>query len=494
MRITQINYIQNNNKNYKHYYKVLPAFSALNLNTTDSPVKEDKKCILGEKIIQLLSGKFLAGIFGLYLTKNKNSSMTDSLQQNNNKQNIIPQKATGKIQSDKIFEIEEFIENSMLLEEFLKLHPNIDINSRNKNGDTLVLKAIRENNYDILYKLQKQEKNGIITGIDWNAADTKGKNGLMIAIEQIDAREIEYLEDNNPNIQDLMITAEKLNRDRNTVNRIKYLLELGIDPNYINHKTKFQNYYCTPLQEIIIVGNIAALNEMLKFPKTDVSVSHPNTPPSLFLINNKIPRQLNIFEEIAEHPSCDLKQEYKGKNICEYISSQNNNIWSQKDMIRIVERIMTQNACESLKKYYQDYGELTLEQLYNYSQLPQLRNVVENPLNELEQNIAHFAAGIHIDGYEQLKKMNVIAKQILQSNHTTLFKKDALGRTSFDIACEAENYKFLQILLSTANETILFLSKYEIQNSLKNLPKEQFHIIYPLVREIYTKKNIPFYI
>ena len=41
----------------------------------------------------------------------------------------------------------------MLLEEFFKLNPNIDINSKNKNGDTIILKAIRENNYKILHKL-----------------------------------------------------------------------------------------------------------------------------------------------------------------------------------------------------------------------------------------------------------------------------------------------------------------------------------------------------
>ena len=490
MRITENKYYQiniNTNVKSKKSYTSTPTFKMganKPLHTVNSLEKTVQQTGMWTKIKTFLTGSFLAGLFGL--------SMKDRTDKPNgiNTQNAVN---NGKIQSEKIFEIEEFLDNSMLLEEFFKVNPNIDINSRNKNGDTIVLKAIRENHYDILHQLKKQEQAGIINGINWNAVDSDGKNGLMIAIERNHSRDIEYLNGNDyERVYNYKKSYEKKSNDKNTVYDINDLLELGVNPNYINNKTKFQNFYCTPLQELIIVSNKAAVDAMLESPKTDVNLSHPDTPPPIFMMDDTFYGDYALFERMIKHPSCDLYKEYKGQSICEYLSNSGRSFLAQRDMIDMVQEILTKKSCDNLKKYYQTNGELTLDQIYEYIQLPQLHGVIDVSLNDLKQNIAHFAAGVHVDGYEQLRKLNMIIKQIVRRNYFILHREDALGRTAFDIACEAGNYNFLKVLLSSTDRSILSFSGWELEKALKKLPQEQLDEILPFVREQYKKHNMTF--
>ena len=492
MRITENKYYQiNKNINSKKNYTSIPTFKMginKSLQAVDGLENTAKKAGFWTKIKSFLAGSFFAGLFGLSIN-NDTENNTDKTEEINN-ENITN---NGKIQSEKIFEIEDFLDNSMLLEEFFKLNPNIDINSKNKNGDTLVLKAIRERHYHILDKLQQREKDGIISGVDWNAVDADGKNGLMIAIEQRYSEDIQYLNEIDYDYRRIyMKSYYKKRNDKNCVCDINSLLELGISPNYINNKTKFQRIYCTPLQELIILNNKPAIEAILEFKNTDVNISHPDTPPPLFMLNESFYGDSGLFERMAKHPSCNLHKKYKGQNICEYLSQPDRSFMTQKDMIRIVERILTKESCNNLKKYYQASGELNLDQIYEYIQLPQLYDVIDKPLNDLKQNIAHFAAGVHTDGYEQLRKMNTIIKQILKNKYSILEKKDVLSRSSFDIACEAENYNFLKLLLSGADSYELLSLRFELMKSLKKLPEEQLNEVLPFVKEIYKKNDLSF--
>lgn len=495
MRITQNKYYQvniNKNVNSKMNYASMLTFKmSVNepLQSVDRLEKtvQKKSFLTKMKNSAIIAGSFLAGLFGI--SANKDSKNSIDTTEEINSENVTN---NGKIQSEKIFEIEEFLDNSMLLEEFFKLNPNIDINSKNKNGDTIVLKAIRENNYHILHQLKKQEQAGIINGINWNAIDSEGKNGLMIAIERNHSRDIEYLNGNDyERVYNYKKSYEKKSNDKNTVYDINDLLELGVNPNYINKKTKFQNFYCTPLQELIIVSNKAAVDAMLESPKTDVNLSHPDTPPPIFMMDDTFYGDYALFERMIKHPSCDLHKEYKGQCICEYLSEPDRSFMAHRDMIDMVQEILTKKSCDNLKQYYQTNGELTLDQIYEYIQLPQLNDVIDKPLNDLNQNIAHFAAGVHVDGYEELRKLNMIIKQILKHSYI-LHSEDALGRTAFDIACEAGNYNFLKVLLSGADRFILSFSGWELEKALKKLPQEQLDEILPFVREQYKKHNMTF--
>ena len=308
MRITENKYYQvniNKNVNSKRSYASTPVFKmGVNkpLQAVEGVEKTVRQTRFWTKIKSIFAGSFLAGLFGISANKDRKNSIDTT--EEINSENVIN---NGKIQSKKIFEIEEFLDNQMLLEEFFKLNPNIDINSKNKNGDTIVLEAIRENNYHILHQLKKQEQAGIINGINWNAVDSEGKNGLMIAIERNHFKDIECLNENNyERVYNYKKSYEKKSNDKNTVYDIKDLLELGVNPNYINEKTKFQNFYCTPLQELIIVSNKAAVDAILESSKTDVNLSHPDTPPPIFMVDESFYGDSTLFERMVKHPSCNL--------------------------------------------------------------------------------------------------------------------------------------------------------------------------------------------
>ena len=412
MKITQNKYYQINTKqkiNSNRNYTSAPSFKMAEnktLQTIDKLEKTAQQAGFWTKIKSLLAGSFLAGLFGLSINNNTENN-TDKTEESNN-ENITNNE---KIQSEKIFEIENFIDNIMLLEEFFKLNPNIDINSKNKNGDTIILKAIRENNYKILHKLKQFETAGLINGINWNAVDSNGKNGLMLAIEQINSREIKYLKERHYIEEESKYrdSDEKRRKDKYNVEKINNLLNWGVNPNYINRKTKFDKFYCTPLQEMIFVNNSAAIEAMLKFPKTDINISHSNTPPSIFLLDDYDTYCYATFKNMVEHRTFDFNKEYNGKNIYEHLSS--SDFYDQKDMLEIIERTITQNAREKLKKYYQEKGEFNLEQLYEYLNLPLNSRGIEEPLNEIKQNIVHFVASVYVDNFEDRKKMDTIVKK-----------------------------------------------------------------------------------
>lgn len=141
------------------------------------------------KIKSLLAGSFLAGLFGLSTKKDEpmEDNSASTLQADDNKQNEvineeeIAKKQAEEFQRKKVFELETIIDKPYLLQSFFKKYPNIDLNVRDKNGDTLFLKAVRNNNKKFIRDLMKAEKQGLITNIDKNAVDKDGNNALNIA-------------------------------------------------------------------------------------------------------------------------------------------------------------------------------------------------------------------------------------------------------------------------------------------------------------------------
>lgn len=95
-----------------------------------------------------------------------------------------PELNPGKVQDERIFELEEIYDNPILVEEFFKAYPNIDINSVDKDGRTIYLRAVKNGNGRLINKLidfHRKEKYG---QIDWNATDKNGNNALMIDLKR----------------------------------------------------------------------------------------------------------------------------------------------------------------------------------------------------------------------------------------------------------------------------------------------------------------------
>ena len=187
---------------------------------------------------------------------NNSDNSASTLLADDNKQNEvineeeIAKKQAEEFQRKKVFELETIMDKPYLLQSFFKKYPNIDLNVRDENGDTLFLKAVRNNNKKFIRDLMKAENLGLIKNIDKNAVDKDGNNALNIA-EETDS--IYFL----------------LSEERHDY--IKMLLDAGVSPNYINKSERLYSFDCTLLQRAIIRRDSNLVDLYLQNEKTDIN-------------------------------------------------------------------------------------------------------------------------------------------------------------------------------------------------------------------------------
>ena len=340
----------------------------------------------------------------------------------------------------------------------MQKYPNIDINARNKDGDTIVLKAARWNDTSFIENLIAKEKREELKGIDWNAKDKYGNNALIVAINNCDRWS----------------------------SMVKMLLKAGVDVNYINTTTKTNGYYCTPLQEAIIQGKTLTVHQLLEHKDTDVSISHPKTPPALFLMVDKRFNNYD-FTNIAHHPTTDIKVKYNDETILEHIAHSDLSDYHKKEYQKIIAQMLIKDTLDNVRKYYQANGVLSLKQLEEFTNLAEVNTVINEPINEVGETIGHFLAEINTSDFDELKSFYKVMKT-LRKNGFDFTLKDRLGRTPFDKALEAENYNFIKVLLSVANHIWLRRTKDDLCKFINDLPLEQQKELIPSVEHC-CKKN-----
>ena len=418
------------------------------------------------KNFALIAGSFLEGLLGFATEEDELfEEIKSPSKDNNNNENeeIITEKAVSEpenenLENEKVFELKSVINVPFLFESFMQKYPNIDINAQNKDGDTIVLKAAREDDISFIQDLIAKEKRKELKGIDWNAKDKDGNNALTVAINKCDIWS----------------------------SMVKILLKAGVDVNYINTTSKTNGYYCTPLQEAIIQGKKLTVNELLEHKDTDVSISHTETPPALFLMVDKKFNNYD-FTNIAHHPTTDIKVKYNDETILEHIAHSDLSDYYKKEYQKIIAQMLIKDALDNVKQYYQANGVLSFKQLEEFTNLAEVRTVINEPINEVGETIGHFLAEINTSDFEELKNLYKVMKK-LRRNNFDFTLTDSLGRTPFDKALEAENYNFIKVLLSVAGYDWLKQTKGNLCKFINNLPPEQQKEIIPSVEHC-CKKN-----
>lgn len=472
MRITENKYYQiNKNINSKKNYTSIPTFKMV-INKPEQAVEKLEKTVQQTGLLTkiknfvLIVGSFLEGFFGFATEEDERIEeikFPPKDNNNNEKDEVITEKAVSEsenenLENQKIFELKRIINVPFLFESFMQKYPNIDINARNKDGDTIVLKAARWNDTSFIQDLIAKENREELKGIDWNAKDKDGNNALTVAINKCD-------------------TLSSM---------VKILLKAGVDVNYINTTTKTNGYYCTPLQEAIIQGKKLTVLELLEHKDTDVSVSHPETPPALFLMVDK---KFNnyYFTNIAHHPTTDIKVKYNDETILEHIARSDLSDYNKNEYQKIIAQMLIKDALDNVRKYYQANGVLSFKQLEEFTNLAEVRTVINEPINEVGETIGHFLAEINTSDFEELKNLYKVMKK-LRRNNFDFTLTDSLGRTPFDKALETENYNFIKVLLSVANWDWLKQTKGDLCKFINNLPLEQQKELIPSVEHC-CKKN-----
>lgn len=353
-----------------------------------------------------------------------------------------------KRQDAKIFELEDCFSSPYLVERFFHDNPDIDINSRNKRGDTLAIKAIKDGNVDLLRFLGKLE------GVDWNVYDANGQNLLLLALIKNDYKMILYLQD----LPDGELNASSLSildyDDFSAPFSIISPLEYALKEDKIEWLVKFSN--------INVMEDAQGTKEPFIFRAVDESIYSFD------------------FKPLLRHPSLDLSvKNSQGEDIVEYALSSNDS-WIREDM----QEFLPELVVNSIKKEYEKTGEISLDKLDAVldvlaSDHRKARDLLEKTVfNSIDDTIGHLLCDFHLemDDFNSMRKMSKILQKLCKNiGYKIDSSKNAIGQTPISKAIECENVGLLKLLLEIDTWII---RKDPETTALRNCNNEEIHKLF----------------
>lgn len=318
-------------------------------------------------------------------------------------------------------------ENPLLIE-FAK-EKKIDFSSKNNAGKTAIdiinsnrhcpiLNAVKVNSAELINFARK----GIISGleiiltnpaIDVNSVDENGDNAGIIAASKGDAGLIRFLNKNE-----------------------------NFDINYVNPKTLQSAYTSAKNNEV--------LKAIMENPALNISKSDLSDYSELFNLldnpDNSIDEIEKILNKLSKNNNFNLGIIYNGKSlqtkIKEYAFKKDIN---NKDQIH--ERLyynLQQNINSSFlnrtRNIIDENGILTFKQIQDFINYPKAKNIINEPLNELNEAIGFFIADIPVDGSNITDIINLIEK--LKEFDYKFSATNKTGQTLLEKSIDSEN-KFL---------------------------------------------------
>lgn len=310
-----------------------------------------------------------------------------------------------------------FVKYPDVIEDYLATHPNVDINSRDNDGDTLVLKAVKERNFETLEMLAKYDD------VDWNAVDKDQKNVLMQMLKfAFGELKSEYSTE----------FAQKL---------LKLLRELPrgkFDINYANYFS-YGDEYC-PISNNICYGCFYTASnlkdDVLAFPDFNPTMRMPG---NIWTILEHASFDSDLFKKVAAHPNCPT-----------------NLVTTLGQELVLASRIADDPDLQVIKQIndiYDKNGSLDLDEIEKFINYHGKRTTNDHRFNIVNENIAHLLVDILPDMNNPVEMEKYT--QLFENLHNTKFDfnaKDIFGRTPLDKAIECENEIAFNILLNyTAN-------------------------------------------
>lgn len=356
-----------------------------------------------------------------------------------------------KIQSMDIFKLEEELKPVWFDKEKYKAvldkYAHIDINSRNANGDTIVSKALRENN-SFFSSLMYMEQRGEIDGIDWNQKDYNDDNLLMIGF-----------------------MAKDDFRANNRSDLVKLANQGKIDVNYVNNTRGYS------LPQLLLSERNSLDYNFFELKNLDITKTARYSRYSGSIVQQAINQALDpyYFEQLVCHPSIDFSQ-YNPQELFRYIDSAPRYSYDERRPLDDYEKrhykeaiekaVKVQNA-KKMAKYYQANGTLTLQQIIAHVNNVKDQTAINMKMNDMGLTIAHLLAELPISpkdvrAVEQLKEL---IKQMRFAG-CYFWQEDSLGRSPLMLAFETGNLVVAKAMLETMWDSELRYVRLEERASL----------------------------
>ena len=345
----------------------------------------------------------------------------------------------------KIFDLESCFESRYLREQFFEANADIDINSRNRYGDTLVTKAFKDGNRSFLEYLTTRKD------VNWNAYDSHGKNAAFITLEKETVEE---------QCKTMFFLRDKLGDEKYDITACSVCDIEGLN-----------RHIFSPL-EYAVMKTQHHIDSITKFKNADVmeQIRKDDEPLIFRAIDQDIWLSSN-FEPLIKHPSFDIYATTKdGVSVVDYAAEK-----GSKSNIKVINRNMPEFIIKKAKDLYNKNGELTIEEmdmlLDSLIENKASRDVVNSSINLADEGFGHLMCDIPLD-INDFKKMCKIAslvnKLVEAGGWECLSKKNLLGLNMVEKAIEGENLGLIKLLVERFN---LKVWRYEDALSECNNPE-----------------------
>ena len=345
-------------------------------------------------------------------------------------------------------EVQEFfcnlkIQNPRLVEDLMNVEPSemskiydlnkYDINSRDKDGNTILLKAAEELDLDRIKALKN------IDDVDWNATNWYGDNISMIILS--DMRSI-YLGGNEWElVKDILAVLRELPDGQFDINYVNQTPENGF------HRIIFNLPYTTLGKFFLNKDaeyNDEILDELLKFKNINPNICPDESRP-LLQWTSFFQSTFSMFNKLYNHPNTDKNITYLGQHWLENLL--NGDMILKKSTLNLLNDIINDRLVDKMKNIYEENGSFSIDEIEKFIKYDNFKQIMTQPLNSIGENIAHFLPEIFVEeGSEDYNKLRNIFEK-LQNAKFNFNQKDNLFRTPLMKAIEAENVEVAKLLL-----------------------------------------------
>lgn len=317
----------------------------------------------------------------------------------------------------RIFDLEH-CDNYYARQKILELNANIDINSRNRHGDTLVTRAFKTGNLELLSFLKT------IDSVNWNAYDSNGKNIALIALD----------------------TDKTIHDSWPLINFVRCLGDEKYD---INACGRGKLAITSPIEEAVTRRG-CYIEYITKFKNTNVMEQlRENDEPLIFRAIDEVSFTLD-FRDLITHPSFDFfgKTKY-GENVVEYAKKH-----ASKNKIDCINEQIPHFVINKARQLYDKNGELTIEEM-NFL-LDSLidnnanRNIVNSSITNLDEGFGHLMCDINIDinDSKKMQEMSSLLDKLVEAGGWECKdKENFVDMNMVEKAIEAENLGLIKLLV-----------------------------------------------
>lgn len=163
------------------------------------------------------------------------------------------------------------------------------------------------------------------------------------------------------------------------------------------------------------------------------------------------------FENFLCCPVLNLAK-FNAKEAIEYINrnyAEHNNKYKKDTFIESIEKALKVHNAYKTKKYYEENGELTLQQIYQHTRDANCQRAINMPITNIGGTIGHLLAEMVIED-KDFNKLKPYIKSLINELHKADFhfwQKDEIGRTPVMFALELENYNIARVMLEEMTES-----------------------------------------